>query len=289
MMLFPSTLFAYRPELRSETSLRGLHLYARIKTSRKWSYLTRVTRKPPPPQIYRRAVAYIYTFCLAGSRTNHLKQRWKHLRAELRKPDPVTSRWPRPLCGKHEHLDSASKTNPDTAGELCSTPPPPCSNRLTRHDCPSTGHVNQRLMQHSNAEDSTENVWTPSCQISHERHKDEISRRGVEFKNIYLSDRWDGLIVNDRYIYNIKRKIITITDKPRDRMDALKKQLVLDLFIYLSSSTSIISRSFAIFLFCYLPPLRFKIGRRYMKFYSCRAKRAVSVRHRTLLDWMFNK
>lgn len=63
-------------------------------------------------------------------------------------------------------------------------PPPPCSNRLTRHDCPSTGHVNQRLMQHSNADDSqasTENVWTPSCQISHERHKDEISRRGVEF------------------------------------------------------------------------------------------------------------
>lgn len=64
--------------------------------------------------------------------------------SRVEKPDPVTSRWPRPLRGKHEHLDSASKTNPDTAGGLCSTSPPsssPCSNRLTRHDCPSTGHV----------------------------------------------------------------------------------------------------------------------------------------------------
>lgn len=194
MMLFPSTLFAYRPELRSETSLRGLHLYARIKTSRKWSYLTRVTRKPPPPpniQTCRGVHLHILSRWLQNKPSQTAMETFA---SRVEKPDPVTSRWPRPLCGKHEHLDSASKTNPDTAGGLCSTlpPTPPCSNRLTRHDCPSTGHVNQRLIQHSNAEDSqasTENVWTPSCQISHERHKDEISRRGVEFKKyIYLTD-----------------------------------------------------------------------------------------------------
>lgn len=187
MMLFPSTLFAYRPELRSETSLRGLHLYARIKTSRKWSYLTRVTRKPPPPpniQTCRGVHLHILSRWLQNKPSQTAMETFASRVVKTRPGDlsvtPASLRKTRAsrLCVKNKswHCRRTVQHPP---------PPPPCSNRLTRHDCPSTGHVNQRLMQHSNADDSqasTENVWTPSCQISHERHKDEISRRGVEFK-----------------------------------------------------------------------------------------------------------
>lgn len=240
MMLFPSTLFAYRPELRSETSLRGLHLYARIKTSRKWSYLTRVTRKPPPPPNIQTCRGVHL----------HILSRWLQNKPSQTAMETFASRVVKTRPGDLSVTPASLRKT--RASRLCVKNKSWHCRRTVQHPPPHPPHAvtgshdTTVLRQATSTSDWCSSTVTLTIHRLLQRMSEHLPARShmkdtrmrsaggeLNFKKIYLSDRWDGLIVNDRYIYNIKRKIITITDKPRDRMDAVKKQLVLDLFIYL--------------------------------------------------------